>query len=205
MLCRTWQSPIHRHITDQRVEIAAPMNTGFFHVLIQQIATERIVLVDQDGEVGAVANGVLRQGQQRDAEHPGQSFAVAGFDFLTTSQCFINILKLQQAKSSVDFAHFPVDARRHNSHFTGKPKVFQVVDTLFGLGIPADNGAAFKGVEYLGGVKTEHGEISMGEQALAFVMHAEGMGGIVDDFEPVSVGNFLDTLDLTGVAVAVYR
>ena len=45
----------------------------------------------------------------------------------------------------------------------------------------------------------------MREHAAAVAVHAEGMGGVIDDLEVVVVGNALDGLDVAGVAVAMHR
>ena len=94
---------------------------------------------------------------------------------------------------------------RDHRHFVHKAEVLQLVDVLFCLGIRADDGAALKGVEHLGGVKTEHRQVAMIEDAAAVALHAKGMGGVVDHLEVVLVGNFLDGLHITWVSIDMNR
>lgn len=115
-----------------------------------------------------------------------------------------HVLELQHAKGGVDFAHLAVDAGGHHCGFVDEAEVLQVVDALFGFGVRADDGAAFKGVEDFCGVKTEHGEVAMVQHAAAMALHAKGVGGVVNHLEVVVVGDLLDGIDVTGVAIAVH-
>ena len=99
----------------------------------------------------------------------------------------------------------PVDAGSDHGHLVHKAKVFQVVDTLLGFGIVTNDGAAFEGVEHLGGMKTQHRQVAVVEHTAVMALHAKGVSGVVDDFQSIVVGNFLDTIHITGVAVAVHR
>ena len=83
----------------------------------------------------------------------GQLLTVIGINFGPALHNMGHVFELQQAKSGIDFTHFGVDTGSHNSDFIDKAKVFQVVDTLLGFCIGADDGPTFKGVKYFGGVK----------------------------------------------------
>ncbi len=74
-------------------------------------------------------------------------------DGLAQRHSLINMLKLHQTKCGIDFAHFAVNPRCSHRQFVSYTEVFQAIDALFGFGILADNRTAFKGIEYLGGVK----------------------------------------------------
>src|SRR5690349_7524287 len=80
-----------------------------------------------------------------------------------------------------------------------------MVNALFGLGIRADDGTAFKGVEHFGGVKAEYPQIPVVKHAAVMALYAEGVGSVVDNFEIVGTSNLLDTIHIAGVSIAVHR
>ena len=103
-----------------------------------------------------VGHGLVPFRQAGDTGNTGQLCAVLGIDLGAPLHHVGHVLQLQQAKSGVDFTHFGVDAWGDNGDLVHKAKVFQVINALFGFGIVADDGAAFKGVEDFGGVKAQY-------------------------------------------------
>lgn len=134
-----------------------------------------------------------------------QAFTVMGIYFGAALGDGGHVLELQHAKSGVDFAHLAVDAGGHHSGFVDKAKVFKMVDALFGFGVWADDGATFKGVKDLGGMEAENRQVAMVQHAAAMTLHTKGVGGIINDLEVVVVGDLLDSIDVTGVAIAMHR
>ena len=81
---------------------------------------------------------------------------------------------------------------------------FELIDALLGFSIRADDRTALKGVKHLGGMKAEHRQVAMAQDAAARVLHAKGVGSVVNDFEVVVVGNFLNGLHITRIAIAMH-
>lgn len=202
---RRGHSPIHWKIGDQRVKVAARKDVVVFELLVQRIAAQRVIGLHQDGKVRIVSHLLAGTLQTANAGHAQQCVAVGGIDTLALCQCLVHMLQLQHAKGGVDFAHLAIDAGGHHGGFIDKAEVFELVDAQLGFGVGADDGAAFKGVEHFGGVKAQHRQIAMAQHAATRVLHAKGVGGVVDDLEVVVVGNLLDGLNIARVAIAMHR
>lgn len=151
-----------------------------------------------------VGHGLMAFGQAGNAGHTGQLLAVIGIDFCAALHDLGHVLQLQQAEGGVDLAHLGVDAGGHHGGLIHKAEVFQVVDVLLGLGIRTDDGATLEGIEHLGGVKTQHRQIAVTQDAATCIFHAKGVGCVVDHTQVVIVGNFLNGLGIAGVAIAVH-
>lgn len=137
--------------------------------------------------------------------HILQQLPITAVDLAPPSQRRVNVLELQHAQSGVEFAHFSVDPRCHHCRFVHEAEILQMIDMLLDLGIRADDSAAFKGSEYLSGVKAQYRQVAMLQHAAAMALYAEGMGGIVNDLEVIVIGDNLDGLYIAGVAVAMHR
>lgn len=143
--------------------------------------------------------------QATDAFDVFEPLAVVVVNLCASLHNFVHVFQLQHAKGGVDFAHFAVDSWGHHGGFVNKPKVFQVVYTLFSFGIRTDDGSAFKGVEDLGGMKADTRKVTMAQHTAALVFHAKHMACVVNDAQVVVVGNFLNGGDVARVAIAVHR
>ncbi len=175
------------------------------HQLMQAVAGQREVVLDQDRERGVV--GQFRRAR-RQATHAGdlrQAPPVVGVDLATLRQRTIDVLQLQQAEGRVHLAHLAVDAGGHHRGLVDEAEVLQPADALVGLGVRADDGAALEGVEHLGGMEAEHAEVAVAQDRAAVVLDPEGVRGVVDDLEVVGVGDALDRGGVARRAVAVYR
>ena len=203
-MCRR-HAPIHRKVGDQRVKIPAGKDVVVFELLVQRIAAERIVGFHQQGEIRIVGHFFARVLQAANAGHIAQRFAVGCINPLALGQRGVNMPELQHAKGGIDFAHLAVDARGHHGGFIHKTEVLQLVNAQLGFGVGADDGAAFKGVEDLGGVKAQHREVAMVEHTAAVTLHAKGMGGVVNNLEVVVVGNLLNGINIARVTIAMHR
>ena len=93
----------------------------------------------------------------------------------------------------------------NHGDFVHEAEVLQVINALLGFGIGAHDGAAFEGVEHLGGMKAQDRQIAVAQDAAGFIAHTEGVGCVVDDSQVVVVCDFLNGIDIAGVAVAVHR
>lgn len=176
-----------------------------FKFLIQRITAQWVFRLDHDREIRVIGCFLATALHTADAGHIFQCFAVSGVDGLALGQRVADVLQLQHTKSGVDFAHLAVDARSYHGDFVHKTEVFQMVDALLGFGVGTDDGTTFKGVEHLGGMKAQHRQVAVAQHTAASVLHAKGMGSVVNHLEVVVVGNFLDGLDIARVAIAVHR
>ena len=111
------------------------------------------------------------------------------------------MLQLHQPERSLQLVHLGVDARTHNGHLIGEAEILQEINPLLGLLIMTDDSPSFNGAEPLGGMKTQYGEIPVTEYRRAVDRHPEGMGGIIDDPEPVGVSYLLYLVSITGIAI----
>lgn len=138
------------------------------------------------------------------AGHVMQLGTILCIDFRAALHYLGHMLELQQPKSSIDFAHLGVNAWRDNGGFIDKAEILKMIDALLGFCVRTDNGAAFEGIEYLGGVKTQHRQITMTQHTAATVLHAKGVGGIVNHAQIVVVGDFLNGFYIAGIAIAMH-
>src|SRR5450830_1066509 len=201
---RRGQPFVHREVADQGVEIAPGVNVAAGHKFIQCVAADRIIVAHQDGEVGIVGGLASHPVDALDAWALVQQFTVALIDDAPALDGLVDILQLQEPERGIELAHLAVDAGGHHGGFVGEAKVLQVVDAVLGLGIGADDGPTFKGIENLGGMKAEDGQVAVVEHTAGSGFHAERMGGVVNHLEVVVIGNFLDAVYIAGVPVAVH-
>ena len=203
---RAGKAAIHRELADQRVEVASCLDVGFGKARVDRVAAERKHrLVDHDHAIGVVPVDVGTGAVQPQARDAGEAVLVALVDALPHRQRLVDVLELEQAEGGLDFVHLAVDARRDDGDLVGEAEVLQVVDALLDLGVGADDRTAFEGVEDLGGVEAEYRQIAVTQHGHAVALHAEGMGGVVDDLEPVGVGDALDAVGVARDAVAMDR
>ncbi|MNN13181.1 hypothetical protein D3C81_1262050 [compost metagenome] len=69
------------------------------------------------------------------------------------------------------------------------------------LCVSSHHGTTFRAMEQLSGVEAQGAAVAKVCQRLAIELGAEGMGGVVDDFEAIGAGDILNALDSAGVAV----
>lgn len=112
--------------------------------------------------------------------------------------------QLQHAESGAHFVHFPVDSWGHHCHFINKTEILQVIDMPLGLGVRRNDGAAFKGIEYLGSMKTEYGEIAMLKDAVVAVLDSKGVRSVIDDLQSIVAGDFFNFFYIAWPAIAVH-
>src|SRR5690554_1713749 len=123
---------------------------------------------------------------------------------LTICADLLDLIQHTQTHRRLQLIHLGVDAQLFNALRPGDAEVdhflrpFQVFLAL------EDNRTALACVEQLGGVEAEGGGIAVLEEAFAFVVHTKGVGGIVDDFKIVLLGDGVDGFYIAGVAEYVY-
>lgn len=210
--CRR-QAAIGGELADERIEIAATENVRGFHLEIEFVAGHTILLcINQNREIRTIPIVVLRRLQElRFAIEKRNTFDILqGSDILlgnlfAGSNSGIYIAQVEQAIRCTHLVHLGVDARGDDRHLVVETEVLQVINTALGFRIGHNHCTALDGIVHLGGMETERTHIACFEDRLAVHFHAESVGGIVDNFESVGIGNMLNTLGITGLTIDVNR
>ena len=199
------ESAVGGELADERVEIASAEDFLAAHLEVELVAGDAVLLgVDEDGEVAVVmahAGHVVPEG---DAGHGAERLAVAYGHLVAGLDGLVHLAEVQQSVGGAHLVHLGVDARCDDLGLAGEAEVLEVVDTAFGLLVVHHHGAALDGVVHLRGMEAERGHVAGVENALAVHLHAEGMGCVVNDLEPVFVGNVLDLLRLARLTVDMH-
>ena len=123
----------------------------------------------------------------------------------TGFQVYFHFIQHTQPHRRLQLIHLGVDAQLFNALRPGDAEVdhylrpFQVFLAL------EDNSPALACVEQFGGVEAEGGGVAVLEQTFAFIVYAEGMGRIVDDFQIVLLGDGTDGFYIASVTEYVHR
>ena len=196
------QSPIGREIADQRIKIPSAIDVVTPQSLINGITTLTILLlINHHRQIGVGVTDTLRLRRKTQSPDTGKTLAVDGGKRLATHDIVVDMLQLHQPERSLQLVHLGVDARTHHGHLIGEAEVLQEINPLLGLLIMTDDSPSLNGAEPLSGMKTQYGEITVTEYRCAVDRHPEGMGGIIDDPEPVGVGYLLYLVSIAGIAI----
>lgn len=196
------QSPVGREIADQRIKIPPAIDIVTPQTLINGITTLTILLlINQHRQIGVGVTHTLRFRRKPQSPDTRKTLTVEGCKSLATHDIVVDVLQLHQPERSLQLVHLGVDARAHHGHLIGEAEVLQEIDPLLGLLIMTDDSPSLNGAESLGGMKTQYGEIAVTEYRCAVDRHPEGMGGIIDDPEPVGVGYLLYLVSIAGIAI----
>ena len=191
---------------DQRVEVAAAQHVVLFHLEIEFVAAHAIFLfIHEDGEVGVVVAHAGEVVHEADAPHAAQPLAIGLGHVAPALDGPVHLAEVHQPVGGAHLVHLAVDAGGDDRRLARETEVFQVVDAALGLLVVHHEGAALDGVVDLGGVETERRQVAGFQDALAVHPHTESMGGVVDDFQPIGVGYFLDARRVTRPPVHVHR
>ncbi len=136
-----------------------------------------------------------------DARDVPQGLAVANGDLVAFFDFAIDHFQLQQTVGCAEFVHLAIGAWCYNSGFACEAEVLEKVNALLHVLVVCDERASLEGVEDLGRVKGEHGEVAPVENGDTVLLYAEHMRGIVEELESVGVGNLLEFLDLAGISI----
>lgn len=201
-----FQAPIGRESADKRIEVSATKNAMLPELEVEFVARHPVgFCINEDGEVGVVVTDARHIVEETDSFDVSQAFPVLDGDLMPGFNGGIDLPEVEQPVGGSDFIHLPVDAGTHYLGLAGEAEVFQIVDPLFGLGVGNDERAAFDGIEHLGGVETERGHVPFVEDAFPVNIHTEGVGGIINDTQPVTVGDFLNLPGSARLSVDVDR
>ena len=111
----------------------------------------------------------------------------------------VQALQVCQAHRGSDLRHFPVNAHAHHLVVTGESEVAHQAQPRRQVVVVADNGAAFKGVEELRGVETEHFGVTKPADHLALVRAAERVRGVKQQAQTVAMRDRGQRADVTRV------
>lgn len=203
---RRLQAPVRRELADERIEVPAAVDVPGFQPLVELVPGHAVLFrIYEDGEVGIVvphAGHVLEIGEAGDIP---QALTVSGGHSASCLDRGVDVPEVDQSHCRAHLVHLAVDARGHDRGLSGEPEVLQVVDPLLGLLVMHYERSALYGVVHLRGVETEGGHVALVEDAAAVHLHPEGMGGVIDHFQSILVGNLLYSLGIARLAVAVHR
>ncbi|MNN12818.1 hypothetical protein D3C81_1258260 [compost metagenome] len=138
--------------------------------------------------------------------NPLKPFAITLVDQPPLPERIIQALQLQEAKGCVNFAELTVCTGQFYGASVGRQaKVLQLVDAPLGRLVATDDSAALEGAEHLGSVETQGHEVAVAQQAAVCILNTESMCRVIDHLQAMALGNRAYCLDITGMAVAVYR
>ena len=92
-----------------------------------------------------------------------------------------HLLQVEQAECCTNFIHLTVDTRSYNFRFSRKTKILQIINTLFGLFIVANQCSALHGIIYLSGMKTKRRHISGVQYRLSVHLYPKNMSSIINN------------------------
>lgn len=150
---------------------------------------------EEDRDVGAVEG-------MREEANGGMTVEGGGVcvvDFAATGEERGHSFEAQETHERLELVHLGVGANGRAFGFTVDGEVAEFEETFLKRGIAEDKQSPFCRMEKLGRVEGEHGDIARGREG----RDAESMGGVVDDFDAVLVGEALEAGDIAGIAVDV--
>ena len=200
------QATVGREVTDKGIEIPSTVDVPRLQFVVQLVSCHAILLrVHEDGEVGVV---VPHAGHVLEVAYTGdipQALTVSGGHSASCLDRCVDVPEVDQSHCRAHLVHLAVDARGHDRGFSGEPEVLQVVDPLLGLLVVHHKRPALYRVVHLRGVEAEGGHVALVEDAAAVHLQPEGVGGVIDHFQSILVGNLLYSLGIARLAVAVHR
>ena len=139
-----------------------------------------------------------------DPLHAAQGLAIFDGYLVTCLNGGVHLFQVQQTIGTAHFIHLAIDARSYDGGLARKTEVLQIVNALLRFFIVANQGTAFHRVVHLRGVETQCGHIARIQDGLSVHLHAEGMGGIIDDLQAILVCYLLNAFRVAGLAIDVY-
>ena len=200
------EAAVGREVAAERIEIASGHDFVRFELVVQLVACHTVFSgINTDREIRVI---VLHAGdvvQHRNAGDVLQRLAVILRDFLAFRDLAIHDLQLEQAVCGAEFVHLAIAARSNDRDLIRKTEVLQEVDTFFHRFVVGDERAALERIEDLRRVETQHGEVAPVADGHAVLADAEHVRGIVEQLQPVGVGDLLEFLVVARIAVDVDR
>gem|GEM_PF-2144811 len=201
-----WQVAIGWELAAQRIEVTAGVDAVGLEFVIQGIARHSIsTSIHQDWEIAVVMLHVWDIVKDADAGNILKGFPIKGCNPLALGGLAIHILELEQSVSRAEFVNLAIGAGSDDCDLVGKSEIPEEVNPPFQGFIVGDQSPTFKGVEHLGRVEAEHGKITPVGHRYPVLFHAEDMGGIIEEFESVIIGDFLQLFMPARIAIDMHR
>ena len=203
---RRLQAPVSRELADQGIEVPAAVDVPGFQLIIEFISCHAVLLrVHENGEVGVVvpyARHVLEVGNAWDIP---KALAVRRGHPAAGLYGRVHLTEVEQAVCRTDLVHLAVDTGSDDGGLSCETEVLQVVDPLLGLPVVHHKRSALYRVVHLRGMKTQRRHVALVENATPVDFNPEGVGCVIDHFQPVFVRYLLYPLGIARLAVAVNR
>ena len=188
----------------ERIEILAGDDIFRGKQVIDFIAGVTIA-VKQHREVGVIGLYTGHDRTEADAGNAFQAGKITGMDGFPFPDFTVQMTEQTETHGSAEFIHFRIAADVRNFFRPVNAEVFQIIQLGAEGRIPVADGAAFNGVENLGGMEGKHGGIAETSGADTVFYHAEGVSGIIDNFEMMPGGDSRNGFDIAEVAVDMHR
>src|SRR5471032_1186702 len=115
------------------------------------------------------------------------------------------MLQLQQTVCCLKLIHLAIDARGYHRRLINEAKVFRIIDTLLHFCVLANDRTTFDSIKDFSCMETQNGEIAFAQYAHPILFYPKGVSCIINNLQPVSVGNFLNSRCITRNTVTMYE
>jgi len=199
------QLPITTVVAAQRVKVFAGDDVEAFEPIMELVAVQAGGLrVDPQYKVLQAVGGVGGYLEQLQTGLVSQSCLVQSTDVGAALALCVHMTQHDAAQGGLQFAHLAVDARHDDFIFVFDAKVLEQFDTFFEVGVVHCQRPTLCCVKELGGVKAEHGGITIAADDAAVDAGTEGVGAVVDQAQAVGAGQGVKGLHITRYAVNMH-
>ena len=200
------QATVRREVADKGIEVPSAVDVPRLKFVVQLVPGHAVLLrVHENGEVGVVvphARHVLEVG---DAGDIPQALTIHRGHPAAGLYGRVHLTEVEQAVCRTDLVHLAIDTGSDDGGLSCETEVLQVVDPLLGLPVVHHKSPALYRVVHLRGMKTQRRHVALVENAAPVDFNPEGVGRIIDHFQPVFVRYLLYPLGIARLAVAVHR
>ena len=194
-------------ISHQRIKIAAREDIVALEGGVKLIAIHaELIRIYLDRKISVIEFHVC--GWQFRHMNPGNTFeprTVERVNLLPAGKDAFHVAEDLQPHQRLKFVHFGIGAGHHNFRLPVEPEIFQVIEHWLLSGIREHQHAALNRVEKLGGVETEHAQVSVVADGFPVHSHAKRVGGIVEQREIVAAGDVRQLLEPARITIDVHR
>ena len=187
----------------QRVEVLARDD------VLRREAHEHLVAgvfiaVEHDGIIGVVALHARLHGVELYSGDAAEARVIQIGYVTALCDLAVEMAQVAYAHRRAELIHLRVAADELHAVRPVYAEILQVVEALHERGVAAAHRAALDGVEHLRRVEREHGRVAEERRAHAVFLHAEGVRRVVEHAQSVRLGDGINALSVTEVAVDVH-